>query len=168
MTCRIDSLMTETLATLDAATTIQQAASYMSENDLGSVLVTDTGKVVGLFTERDLLTRVVGLEKNPRAVTLADVCTRNLISIPHDSTCKDAIRLMRTNQCRRLLVYHHNNLRGLISITTVAHAMADQQGLKNMLINLVGGLTLAVALLVIVMLIAVFPSMMHIAEQAMQ
>lgn len=168
MTCRIDRLVTETVSSLDAATDIQDAASFMARNDLGSILVTDSGKVVGLFTERDLLTRVIGAKKDPHEHTLGDVCTRNLISIPHDSTCRDAIQLMRSNNCRRLLVYHQDSLHGLVNISTVAHALTEQRGLKNMAVNLVGGLTLFIALAVIVMLIAILPDMLDMAKHAMQ
>ena len=168
MACRIDRLDTEAVSCLDANTSIQQAAVYMAKHGLGSVLVTDVDKVVGLFTEHDLLTRVVGTGKQPQSTKLGEVCSRNLISIPHDSSCKAAIHLMRTNNCRRLLVYHNDNLRGLISISTVAHAMTEQQGFKNLLVNLVGGLTLAVVLLVIVMLITVLPDMLQVAEDVMR
>jgi hypothetical protein len=75
---------------------------------------------------------------------------------------------MQINRCRRLLVYQNDKLRGLISISTVAHAMTEHQGLKNMLVNLVGGLTLAVVLLVIVMLITVLPDMLQVAEDVMR
>jgi CBS domain-containing protein len=158
----------EAVSSLDASTNIQQAAVYMAEQGLGSLLVTDSGRVIGLFTEHDLLTRVVGAEKHPQNTRLGEVCSRNLISISHDSTCETAIRLMRSNSCRRLLVYHNDKLRGLISIATVAHAMTERQGLKNLLVNLVGGLTLAVVLLVIVMLITVLPDMLQVAEKVMR
>ncbi len=75
---------------------------------------------------------------------------------------------MRTNNCRRLLVYHQDSLYGLVNISTVAHALTEQRGLKNMVVNLVGGLTLTAVLMVIVMLIAVLPDMLNMAEQAMQ
>ena len=141
MKCRIDSLVTETVPSLDVSTDIQETARFMSRNNLGSVLATDSGTVVGLFTERDLLTRVVGAEKDPREQTLGDVCTRSLISIPHDSTCQDAIRLMQTNNCRRLLVYRKDSLYGLINISNVAHALAENRKVTNIAVNLVGGLT---------------------------
>jgi CBS domain-containing protein len=170
MTCRIDRLDTEAVTSLEANTNIQQATAYMAKHGLGSLLVTDseTDKVIGLFTEHDLLTRVIGAGKQPQATSLGEVCSRNLISIPHDSTCKAAIQLMRRNNCRRLLVYHHDNLRGLIGISTIAHAMTEHQGFKNMLVNLVGGLTLAVVLAVIVMLIIVLPDMLQVAEHVMR
>ena len=168
MTCRIGRLVTEAVSSLDAATEVQTAASFMARNNLGSILVTDAGKVVGMFTEHDLLTRVVGADKDPREHALGDVCSRNLISIPHDSTCRNAIQLMRANNCRRLLVYHRNSLYGLVNISTVAHALAEQRGLKDIAVNLVGGLTLTVALAVIAMLIAMLPDMLHMAEQAMR
>jgi signal-transduction protein with cAMP-binding, CBS, and nucleotidyltransferase domain len=152
---------------MDAATKIQQAASFMAHNNLGSILITEQDKVIGLFTERDLLTRVVGANMNPNQHTLGEVCTRNLISIPHNSTCQNAIRLMQANNCRRLLVYRHDSLHGLVNIATVAHALAEHRGLKNIAVNLVGGITLTVVIAVIVMLIAIFPDMLNMAEQAM-
>jgi len=168
MRCRIDSIVTHSLSSLDATTDINQVAGFMTRNNLGSVLATDSGKVVGLFTERDLLTRVVGAEKDPREIRLGDVCTRNLISIPHTSACQDAIRLMQANNCRRLLVYRQDSLHGLINISDVAQALAENRRFKNLTVNLVGGLTLTIVLAVIAMLIAILPDMLQIAEHAMQ
>ena len=124
--------------------------------------------MIGLFTERDLLTRVIGAGKEPREYTLRDVCTRNLISVSHNSTCQDAIRLMQTHNCRRLLVYRQDSLHGLVNISNVAHALAEHRRFKNLAVNLVGGLTLTVVLAVIVMLIAILPDMLDIAEQTME
>lgn len=157
----------ETVSTLGASTNIQDAATLMTKNNLGSVLVADGDTVIGVFTEHDLLARVIGARLDPCRLTLGEVCTRNLISIPHDSTCQSAIRLMQTNKCRRLLVYRQNDLYGLLNISTVAHALAENQSLKNVAVNLVGGITLTVVLAVIVMLIAILPNMLDIASQAM-
>ena len=168
MKCNIGRLVTENISSLDVAADVQQAARFMTKNNLGSILVTDSGRVVGLFTERDLLTRVVGAGKDPSEQTLGDVCTRNLISIPHTSTCQEAIRLMQANKCRRLLVYRQDSLYGLINIANVAHALAEHRREKNIAVNLVGGLTLTIVIAVIAMLIAILPDMLQIAEQAME
>jgi len=164
MACRIGKLVAETVASLEAETDVQQAAAYMANNDLGSLVVTDAGRVVGLFTERDLVTRVVGAGKDAAALKLGEVCTRNLISVSHDSSCAYAIKLMRTNRCRRLLVYRNDNFLGLVNLPDLANAMADHSAGKNMLINLVGGLTLVVVLAVIGMLISHIPDMMQLAD----
>lgn len=167
MACRIGRLVAETVSSLESDTDVQSAAAYMAENDLGSLVVTDAGRVIGLFTERDLLTRVVGAGKDAAALKLGEVCTRNLISVSHDSSCAYAIKLMRTNRCRRLLVYRNDSFQGLINIQDLAHALADHSAGKNLLVNLVGGLTLAVVLAVIGMLISHIPDMMQLANRTM-
>lgn len=167
MTCLIDKLVKESVSCLEAETSIQEAACFMADNNLGSVLVTESGKVIGLFTEHDLLARVIGRKQDPRSMTLGEACTRNLISISHDSSCESAIRLMRTNHCRRLLVYHKDSLHGLVGITEVAHAIAEHRGRKNTAVNLVGGITLTAVVMVIAMLIAILPRMLELANQAM-
>jgi signal-transduction protein with cAMP-binding, CBS, and nucleotidyltransferase domain len=167
MACRIDKLVAESVASLPAETDVQSAAVYMAKNDLGSLVVTESDRVTGLFTERDLLTRVVGAGKDTAALKLGDVCTRNLISVSHDSSCSYAIKLMRTNRCRRLLVYRKDQLQGLVNLQDVANALADHSGGKNLLINLVGGITLAVVLAVIGMLISHIPDMLALADQTM-
>ncbi len=167
MACRIDKLVSESVASLPAETDVQSAAAYMADNDLGSLVVTESDRVTGLFTERDLLTRVVGAGKDAAALKLGDVCTRNLISVSHDSSCSYAIKLMRTNRCRRLLVYRKDRLQGLVNMQDVAHALADHSGGKNLLINLVGGITLVVVLAVIGMLISHIPDMLALADQTM-
>lgn len=168
MACRIDKLVSETVSSLESDTDVQSAAAYMAEQDLGSLVVTQAGRVIGLFTERDLLTRVVGAGKDPSALKLGEVCTRNLISVSHDSSCAYAIKLMRTNHCRRLLVYRKDNLQGLVNMQDLAHALADHGAGKNLLVNLVGGITLAVVLAVIGMLISHIPDMMQLADRTMK
>lgn len=167
MACRIDKLATGHIASLSGDTDVQSAAAYMAERDIGSLVVTKDEDVIGLFTERDLLKRVVGAESDPSALKLSDVCTRNLISLPHDSTCAQAIKLMRRNRCRRLLVYRQGQFQGLVNIQDVASALADHSAGKNLLVNFVGGLTLIVALAVIGMLISHIPDMMALADQTL-
>ena len=159
--------MVESAASLPAETDVQQAAANMAENDLGSLVVTEGDRVTGLFTERDLLTRVVGAGKDAAALKLGDVCTRNLISISHDSSCAHAIKLMRSNRCRRLLVYRSDHFKGLVNMQDVANALADHSAEKNFLVNLVGGITLIVVLAVIGTLISHIPDMMALADQTL-
>ncbi|MES9991474.1 MAG: CBS domain-containing protein [Candidatus Thiodiazotropha sp.] len=168
MACNLGNLIKESVASLDSATDIQTAAAYMTEREIGSLVVTENEKVIGLFTERDLLTRVVGAGKDANALKLGDVCTRNLISVSSDSSCAHAIKLMRRNRCRRLLVYRNDNLKGVVNMPDVAHALADHSSAKNILINVVGGITLVVVLTVIGMLISHFPDMMQLADRTLK
>jgi CBS domain-containing protein len=168
MTCNLSKIIRESVASLDSDTDIQTAAAYMAERGIGSLVVTENSEVVGLFTERDLLTRVVGAGKDPDALKLGEVCTRNLISVSYDSSCAYAIKLMRRNRCRRLLVYRNDNLQGVINMPDVANALAEHSSSKNLLVNLVGGITLVVVLAVIGMLISHIPDMMQLADRTLK
>ncbi|MEW8562385.1 MAG: CBS domain-containing protein [Candidatus Thiodiazotropha sp.] len=168
MACNLGNLIKKSVVSLDSDTDIQTAAAYMTEREVGSLAVTENGEVIGLFTERDLLTRVVGAGRHPNALKLGDVCSRNLISVSSDSTCTYAIKLMRRNRCRRLLVYRNDKLQGLIGMPEVAHALADHSSGKNILVNVVGGITLVVVLAVIGMLISHIPDMMQLADRTLK
>lgn len=163
MTCCVGKLISEPVSALDIDTDIQSASHFMAKNNLGSLVVLENEQVTGLFTERDLLVRVIGAGKDPSALKLSEVCTRNLISVHYDSSCANAIKLMRANKCRRLLIYKNDTLQGLVNISDVAHALADHSSAKNTLVNFVGGITLVVVLLVIGMLISHLPDMLQLA-----
>ena len=167
MACLVDKLVAGGFASLPGETDVQSAATHMAEQDIGSLIVTKDDDVIGLFTERDLLKRVIGAGNDASALKLGDVCTRNLISLPHDSTCAHAIKLMKSNRCRRLLVYRDGHFQGLVTIQDVANALADHKAGKNLLVNLVGGVTLAVVLAVIGMLISHIPDIMALANQTL-
>ena len=164
MRCMVEELVSEVAVTLDEHASVQRAAELMAERDLGSLVITRDGRVSGLFTESDLLRRVVGVERDPAAVTVGEVCTRNLVSVPYDSECLRAIAKMQAHRCRRLLVFRGERLLGLVHITDLAHAMADKGRRKDLLVNVVGTVTLAVAIGVIVMLVYELPDMLRLAE----
>ena len=167
MACLVDKLVAGQFASLPGETDVQSAATLMAKQDIGSLIVTEDEDVIGLFTERDLLKRVVGAGSDASALKLGDVCSRNLISLPHDSTCAHAIKLMKSNRCRRLLVYRDGHFQGLVTIQEVANALADHSAGKNLLVNLVGGMTLMVVLVVIGILIFHIPDMLALADQTM-
>jgi len=96
---------------------------------------------------------------------LGEVCSRDLVSISADSDCHQAVLRMRANGCRRLLVYRGREFTGLVSLTDVAAAMAEQRRGRNLLVNVVGGVTLSVAIGVIVMLAYQLPQMLQLAQR---
>ena len=165
MSCTVEALIHESVASLDEEASVQQAAALMAERQLGSLVVTQKARVVGLFTERDLLQRVVGVGRDPGQTRLGDVCTRDLVSIPHDRDCRTALETMQAHRCRRLLVYRGAHFVGLVLLTDVAHKMAERDRGKDFLVNALGTVTLAVAVFVIVMLLFQLPEMLQFAER---
>ncbi len=168
MACRIDTLINTPTESLADTVDVQQAVAFMARQDLGSVVVTRSNQVIGLFTEKDLIKRVVGLGKNPKTVTLGEVCSRQLISVSDDASCENAIKTMRSNHCRRLLVYHKDRFLGLVTLPEIAQRLAEQRSRKNALVNVAGGVTLFVTLAVIGLWLYHLPDMARLAMTIMK
>ncbi len=162
---KIGGLICETVASLGWQSTVSDAAVRMARDGVGSLVVTRNGKVYGLFTEHDLLARVVAKALDPQQTLLADVCTVNLISISHDQSASAAMRVMRDNGCRRLLVYRNEEFLGLVNLTDVAHALTERYQRKDWILNAVGATVLLVVLAVIGFLLAQFPAMLELAQR---
>ena len=74
------------LYTVSADDSVENAARYMSERHIGAVTVVDGERVIGLFSERDLMNRIVAEGRDPRAVLVRDVMTTALtIAGPKES-----------------------------------------------------------------------------------
>jgi CBS domain-containing protein len=106
----------EVLSTLSTAT-VAEAAQLMSGKSVGAIVVrAGAGAVEGIFTERDLLRRVVAAGLDPRTTKMAQVMTRDVRTISAQATVEDALRLMVVHRYRHLLVQDGAGPIGLISV----------------------------------------------------
>lgn len=85
-------------------TTVLDAAKQMAEKGVGSVVVIANGQLAGIFTERDLLNRIIAKELNPAKVCLAHVMTSTVIGVEFDKPFTHALHLMSMNNCRHIPV----------------------------------------------------------------
>jgi signal-transduction protein with cAMP-binding, CBS, and nucleotidyltransferase domain len=154
--------MEGTQVSLDEGASVREAAERMAAARTGSLTVLREGAVVGLFTEQDLVRRVVAAGLTPAETQLGSVCTRNLISVPAECNCLRAIATMRLHRCRRLLVYRGGTFLGVATLTDLAHAIARQGGIKDTLASAFGLVTVAVAVGVIALLLFQLPEMMEL------
>lgn len=161
MTCRVEDWVDRTLVSADEGATVQEAVERMAAHAASFLLVTRQGALVGLFTEQDLLRRVVGKGLAPGSVNVGEVCTRNLISIAADSNCLRAIATMQAHRCRRLVVYHGQQLLGVVNLIDLAHAVAHRGRGQDLLVNVMGLVTVTVAVGVIAVLLAQLPEVVQ-------
>jgi CBS domain-containing protein len=96
-------------------TTVRRAAAAMAAGRCGSVLVVEDGRLLGIFTERDLLNRVVGAGRDPEGTRLAEVMTRAPDTIGADEPIIAAIRKMDEFSYRYLPVLDGGRVIGVIS-----------------------------------------------------
>lgn len=97
--------------------TVLDAALLMNDHKIGSVVVSDRGQLVGIFTERDILRRVVAQQYDPARTALAQVMTEDVVCCDVDTPIETARNVMKHQRIRHLPVQdEHQNLLGIISI----------------------------------------------------
>lgn len=96
--------------------TVRQAAQYMTTKEVGAVPVLEKGRLVGIFTERDLLTRVVAYGLDPATTSVGEVMTKELVVAEADENYEAAVEKMKDCNCRHLPVVDQDRLVGIISM----------------------------------------------------
>jgi CBS domain-containing protein len=114
--------------TVPPETKVLAAVQRMNERKIGALLVTARGRPVGIFTERDVLVRVVAAGLDPNRTVVHEVMTQNPVVIRSDMTVNEAMRVITERRCRHLPVIDRGELRGLISIgDLMSWLVRDQQ-----------------------------------------
>jgi CBS domain-containing protein len=102
--------------------TVIDAVSAMNDHRVGSVLVCEAGFPVGIFSERDVLVRVVAAHCDPRQTLVRDVMTTRLYTAAPDDTLMEVMRLMTERRFRHVPVMEGDLLIGLVSIGDLTKA----------------------------------------------
>jgi CBS domain-containing protein len=112
----------------EPATTVLDAVRKMNQHKLGALVVVKGEQLVGIFTERDVLRRVVGEQRNPREITVGEVMTREIICCPPSTDLDEISAVMQQRRIRHIPVCDDDGkLHGLISIGDVNAFHASHQ-----------------------------------------
>ena len=112
--------MTENPSSIDASASVVEAARLIRDDNIGSLPITDDGKLVGMITDRDITTTVVADGADPRATSVGDIGSRDLISVEPEKGLDEALELMARHQVRRLPVVEDGALVGIVAQADVA------------------------------------------------
>lgn len=117
------------VVTTSPTATVQQAAQVMNEHRVGALVVLQDDRIVGIFTERDVLRRVVGERRDPLETRIAEVMTAEVICCSPDTTTDEVRGAMRDRRIRHLPVAtEEGRLVGIVSIGDLnAELQADQE-----------------------------------------
>jgi len=122
------------------AMTVAAAVEVLNANKVGSVLVMDGQRLVGIFTERDVLRRVVGARKDPEKTRVADVMTRELAVMKPGSTVEDAMSVISEKRIRHLPVVEDGKVVGVISQGDINHWLIRNREVEvNHLVDYITG-----------------------------
>src|SRR5262245_12448451 len=92
------------IVTVSAHASVYHAAIVMNEQRIGSLLVLEQGRLVGILTERDILTRIVADQRDANATTVADVMTRDVVCCRPHTDIEEARSVMKHRRVRHLPV----------------------------------------------------------------
>ena len=96
--------------------TVAEVAKSMAAQNVGAILILDDSRLGGIFSERDLMTRVVVPGKDPAKTMVENVMSVDIATIDEGATVEQAMTLMRDHGCRHLPVLSEGNVAGMISM----------------------------------------------------
>ena len=116
------------VVTLVAAESVLNAARLMNERGIGGVVVTDDdGTMVGVFTERDILRRIVAEQRDPAATKLRDVMTAPVQTCRPETSLEECIAVMTARRIRHIPVLREDRLDGIITSGDVLAYQVNEQ-----------------------------------------
>ena len=115
-------------------TTVFDALKIMAEKNIGSVVVMENGRYLGIVTERDYSRKVILKDKHSTSTRVSEIMTSDLPHIAPEDSIEYCMELMTTNNIRYLPVFNNNRLGGIISITDVVKEtiLAQQQTISHL------------------------------------
>ena len=121
----IGDVMRTRVVTVEPGDSARLAVLRMLEEGVGSVAVCDGGRLVGIFTERDVLA-LAGDGTDLNAVNIGDVMTRNPVTVDADVQILDAARLMGERRIRHVPVVEGGHLLGMVGIRDVLGSLVER------------------------------------------
>jgi CBS domain-containing protein len=115
------------MVTVDAGATVADAVATMAGERVGAILVkNEDGLIEGIFTERDLLVRVVHAGRDPGTTPISMVMTRDVRFVSPGTTVEAALSLMHVNRHRHLMVVDGPKVYGLVSIGDLVRQIIER------------------------------------------
>jgi CBS domain-containing protein len=117
---KVRDIMTARVVSLPRDATVTEAARRMRDEHVGSVLVVEKGKLVGILTDRQITHSVIADGQDPREVAIGDVMHEEFVPLEPDMDLLQAMRLQRELAMRRLPVVEDGSPVGIVSVSDIA------------------------------------------------
>jgi PAS domain S-box-containing protein len=119
----VSEIMTSDVAVITSSASVKEAAELMASKDISCLVAMEKDAVVGIFTERDLLKRVVAMKRNPAQTRLKKVISSPVVTVSSDCSVLSANKLLERIGIRRLIVMDDETLCGVITQTDILKAI---------------------------------------------
>jgi CBS domain-containing protein len=122
----VADIMSRNVKSVQRGTPLLDAVKEMHLHNIGALVITEQGRPVGIFSERDLLKRVVATGLDPRGATVDQAMTGKLISVPPDESFASLCEKMHVGNFRHLPVIDGEKLMGMVSVRDVLSVVARE------------------------------------------
>ena len=118
---------------IDADRSVLEASRYMMEHGIGALPVMRDGELVGMFSERDVMNRVVAVGRTPGTTQISEVMTPNPKSVNINETVENCMFLMREFGFRHLPITDDKELKGVVSLRDILlrHVAEQERQLRR-------------------------------------
>jgi CBS domain-containing protein len=113
--------MTSHVVKVEPFTSVVEAARVMTRTDIGPLPVVEGDRLVGIVTDRDLVSRVLAEGRDPNEVTVREVASTDLLTTEPDRDVDEVLDMLAERQLDRILVVEQGRLVGILSKSDVAH-----------------------------------------------
>ena len=117
---KVRELMSRPVIQIDAEESVAVAARTLEHYNIGMLPVSSDGKVCGILTDRDIVTRCLAANRSPATTSVGEIMTRRVLSVQPNMDAGVAAHLMGRQQVRRLPVIENGKLCGLLSLGDLA------------------------------------------------
>jgi CBS domain-containing protein len=108
-------------------TSVKEAVKFMVDRHVGGLVVLKDGRPGGMFTERDVMTKVVLNCQDPATCTVGEVMSGDVVFVTPESSVGEAMAIMTSRRCRHLPVLEEGKLAGLVSIGDCTRWVSQHQ-----------------------------------------
>ena len=111
----VKDIMAVNVVTMPPDASIFEVSKSMTEMDIGSVIIADKDRPVGIITEADIVRRVITGEKDPKSTSASEIMSSPIIHVTPGTGLTEAMRVMAKSNIRRVAVLKNNSLAGIIT-----------------------------------------------------
>ncbi len=120
-------LQQETIVSAGPTATVYEVATLMARSRVGAVPILDDERLIGIFSERDLMTRVVASQLDPQTTLVSEVMTNEVVTASLDEHVDGCIDKMKAIGCRHLPVLAGGRVIGMLSMRDLLHDELQEQ-----------------------------------------
>jgi CBS domain-containing protein len=131
----VRDIMRRNVKTVRTDDSVHAAVLKMNKFQIGSVIVTNNGRAVGIITERNILERVVEPRLDPGTIWAKDIMSAPLVTVDPNDAVEEAAKIMAQRRIKKLPVVDGDKVVGVISTSDIVRANPTQLGILEELLR---------------------------------